>query len=49
MLWIHTGCRETTRAERRAQSRRENWNMALVVWAALVVQAVIQALGLALY
>lgn len=49
MLWIENGCRETTRAERRAQSRRDTWRMALVIWAALVLQALIQALGLHLF
>jgi hypothetical protein len=49
MLWIETGCRETTRAERRAQSRRDTWRMALVVWGALLVQALVQALGLHLF
>ncbi len=49
MLWIETGCRETTRAERRAQSRRDTWRMVLVVWGALVVQALVQALSLHLF
>lgn len=48
MLWISNGCIETTRAERRAQDRRDAWRMALVIWLALVTQALLQVLGLAL-
>lgn len=48
MLWISNGCIETTRAERRARERRDAWRMALVIWLALVTQALLQVLGLAL-
>ncbi len=48
MLWITNGCKETSRTEQRAQSRRETWRMALVIWLALLVQALFQVLGLTL-
>lgn len=48
MLWIPNGCTETTRAEQRARDRRDTWRMALVIWLALVAQALLQVLGLAL-
>lgn len=48
MLWISNGCTEITRTEQRARDRRDAWRMALVVWLALVTQALLQVLGLAL-
>jgi len=48
MLWISNGCTETTRAEQRARDQRNTWRMALVIWLALVAQALLQVLGLTL-
>jgi hypothetical protein len=48
MLWISNGCTETTRAEQRARDQRDTWRMALVIWLALVAQALLQVLGLTL-
>lgn len=41
MLWISNCYTEVTRAEQRARDRRDAWRMALVIWLALVAQALL--------